>query len=175
MLLISSLNRPLVFGGKSCIEDSVIFLNLFSYILLFIRIFSISSSSVSSNHSSRAQIIIILSSTSPNSLISTSTSSIGPALHTRNFSSFHLIPFFLCFSTRKHVWQCWEQWLILTSPVFQSTSGLCLHNQGKPRIRSCLPRLVTAKGTCSEWSLNHRTRSTTSFMDPALFRDLSTL
>src|SRR5277367_1525506 len=42
---------------------------------------------------------------------------------------------------------------ILTSPVAQSISGLCLRSQECPKISFCLPRLVTAKVVRSEWFL----------------------
>ena len=60
-----------------------------------------------------------------------------------------------------------EQWDILMSPVTQLMSGLCFRNQVWPIITFCLPRLVTAKNTCSAWFRYRRFSSTTSVMDPA--------
>lgn len=73
------------------------------------------------------------------------------------------------FASHWQVRQWLGQQLILTSSVFQSTSGLCLCNQVSPKIVSCFPRLVTVNIAHSEWSQYRNTMSMTSRMLPASF------
>ena len=56
---------------------------------------------------------------------------------------------------------------ILTLPVAQSISRLCLCNQVCPRIKICLPRVVTANNVLSECFHHWRTKSTTSMIELA--------
>ena len=72
-------------------------------------------------------------------------------------------------SSQHPVQQRGGQWDILTSPVTQSISGLCFHNQECPRMSFCVPRPVTANRVFSEWVLKWRISSTTSVMEPASF------
>ena len=64
---------------------------------------------------------------------------------------------------------------ILTSPMAQSISGLCLWSQECPSIIFCLPRLVTAKVVRSKCFLWRSMRLTTSVIEPASLGDPSTL
>ena len=68
-----------------------------------------------------------------------------------------------------------EQQDILTSPVTQLMSGLCFRNRVWPIITFCLPKLVTAKNTCSAWFRYRRFSSTTSVIDHASLGVPSTL
>ena len=69
--------------------------------------------------------------------------------------------------------QCRGHLDILTSPMAQSISGLCLQSQECPSIIFCLPRLVTAKVVRSECFLWRSMRLTTSVIEPASLGDRS--
>ncbi|KAG5333225.1 hypothetical protein C0989_006043, partial [Termitomyces sp. Mn162] len=51
-------------------------------------------------------------------------------------------------SSMAQVEHFWGHLLMVTSPLVQSTLRLCLWSHMKPRIRSCLPRLVRVNMAC---------------------------